>query len=152
MALLDTHPVIMGVAVNIQQAMPKGATGPVSGGGVNSMPLGGAAAPMLGLGQGGSQVALVHGNSWGPRVYVAGLAPELDQEVLKAYFSYFGHVKDVNIPLDRSTGLRKPFGFVTMSNQDETNAILALPTHQVTEQHSVNVTLAQPRANDGGPP
>jgi len=50
----------------------------------------------------------------GTRLYVTQLTPAVDEEILRVYFTYFGQVRDVYIPADYTTGLKKPFAFVTM--------------------------------------
>merc|ERR1719491_2687114 len=97
------------------------------GGGMGGMP------PMVQLGGGAAPAA-----GGASRIYVTQLSDELDGDTLKAYFSYFGTVKDVYIPTDKVTGQKKPFAFVTMTSPEETDSVLSMPTHQVTEIHSVN--------------
>lgn len=143
-ALSDAWPEIAGVGVNLQQAMPRGTGPPGSASFAAAVP--GAVAPPP---QAAPQVAVnTHADASGARIYVAPLAEDLDTETLNGYFSYFGTVKDVYIPVDRITNQKKPFAFVTMSSPDEMNAVLSMPNHQLTDIHTVNVTLAAPR--DGG--
>lgn len=84
------------------------------------------------------------------RVYVTGAVQLIGEEALARHFSQFGVVKDVYIPIERATGSKKPFAFVTMSAPQERDAILSLPTHKLTEDISVNVTAAESRGHLGG--
>lgn len=83
------------------------------------------------------------------RIYVVGAVQTIGEEALRAHFGQFGFVKDVYIPVDRASGLKKPFCFITMNTPEEQQRVLALPTHQLTEQISVNVTHAEPRGSKG---
>lgn len=127
---------IAGVMVTLQQAMPRGA-GP-------GPPTSAASSPLA------PPAAAASGEP--ARIYVTGLADELDVEILGSYFAYFGTVKDVYIPVDRQTGRKKPFAFVTMGSADDTNAVLAMGTHQLNDVHSVTVTAAEARQEWGAPP
>lgn len=137
-ALSDPKPDINGNPCFLQQALPRGAGAPGPGVPISPTP---------------AYLTAVHtdpvtvGSS---RIYVTGLADEVDSETLRVYFGYFGVVKDVYIPIDRLTGRKKLFAFITMSSTDEAAAILAMATHQLTDAHTVNVTLAEPRGDFRG--
>lgn len=152
-ALGDSHPMIAGVPCNMAMATPR-KNSSLGGGGAQVAAPSLAAPPMLMAPCQGGVLAL-RSPAGLPRIYVSGVAPELNAETLQAYFTYFGPVKDVYIPIDKVTGLLKPFAYVTMQNPDDTNSVLQLTTHQVTDAHSVTVALATPRLNDsvgGSPP
>jgi len=53
------------------------------------------------------------------RVYVSPLDTEVDEKVLHTYFTYFGTLLDVYIPVDKATGCKKRLAFVTMSCAEE---------------------------------
>merc|ERR1719491_955917 len=78
----------------------------------------------------------------GTRLFVTQLSEGVDEEILRTYFTYFGQVKDVFVPMDKSTGTKKPFGFVTMTTPEDAQNVVTMPTHQITEQASCNVTMA----------
>ncbi len=46
-------------------------------------------------------------------LYVSGLENRLTSEQLHAAFIPYGDLEDVHVPIDKSTGLNKGFGFVT---------------------------------------
>eukprot|EP00929_Paragymnodinium_shiwhaense_P108030 TRINITY_DN74367_c0_g1_i1.p1 TRINITY_DN74367_c0_g1~~TRINITY_DN74367_c0_g1_i1.p1 ORF type:complete len:370 (-),score=86.54 TRINITY_DN74367_c0_g1_i1:146-1255(-) len=85
------------------------------------------------------------------RVYVTELdTTKVDEEVLKVYFTHFGDVRDVYIPTERSSGVKKPFAFVTMSTADELGNILATAPHTIVEDLTVNVAAAEPKDDGKG--
>jgi len=84
------------------------------------------------------------------RIYVTGPVQEIGADALQYHFGQFGLVKDVYIPVDHVSGLQKPFAFVTMNSPEEQQMVLAVPTHQLTEEISVNVTYAAPRSGGKG--
>lgn len=155
MALAEPKPFVGGMLLFLQQAQPRGTGSP--GGGRQVAGPGGA------VGGQGLAPGPLAGGPWDarppstsgaaaasgpPRVYVTGLVEGVDEEMLNAYFVQFGLVKDVYIPTDKVTGQRKPFAFVTMSSLEDTSAILAVSTHYIGENLSVNVTAAAPRGSD----
>jgi len=85
------------------------------------------------------------------RVYVTNVTDQIDDESLREYFSHFGTVRDVYIPVDRATGQTRPFAFVKMSSPEEVAAILVYPSHDIGEGQTVNVAAAAPRPG-GVPP
>jgi len=99
-------------------------------------------------GHGGGQLGSLSESS--TRIYVTGSVAQLGEEALAMHFGQFGCVKDVYIPVDRLTGLKKPFAFITMGTPQEQQMVLALPTHQLSEEISVNVTYAEPRSESKG--
>jgi RNA recognition motif-containing protein len=57
-------------------------------------------------------------------IYVGNLSYDVTEENLREVFAEYGSVKDVQIPIDRETGRKRGFGFVSMTTDDEeTNAI-----------------------------
>eukprot|EP00931_Biecheleriopsis_adriatica_P013767 TRINITY_DN11525_c0_g1_i2.p1 TRINITY_DN11525_c0_g1~~TRINITY_DN11525_c0_g1_i2.p1 ORF type:complete len:378 (+),score=60.80 TRINITY_DN11525_c0_g1_i2:94-1227(+) len=158
MAILESKTLLGGVPVNVQQAVPRNvakqqAAAPAMGGGMGAM--GGGMGAMAPMGGGGAMgLGVTAGGSLGTnaRVYVNGL-PEggIDDEVLRTYFSQFGTVKDVYTPLSKNTGQRSNFSFVTMTLDDEANAIVSAGQHQVIPGIIVSTTIAAPRVVDGRP-
>lgn len=83
------------------------------------------------------------------RIYVTGLAETVTEESLRSYFSNFGMVNDVYMPMDRHTGVKKPFAFVTMSSQGEVSAVLDMATHS-TLDGPISCSAAEARDKGGG--
>jgi RNA recognition motif-containing protein len=53
------------------------------------------------------------------RLYVGNLPPDTSAEVLRALFSEFGEVADVQVVVDRYSGRPRGFAFVTMAKPEE---------------------------------
>jgi hypothetical protein len=49
-------------------------------------------------------------------LYVGGLEENVNEAILHSAFIPFGDIKDVNIPLDNTTGKHRGFGFVEYEN------------------------------------
>ncbi|KAK9915374.1 hypothetical protein WJX75_008158 [Coccomyxa subellipsoidea] len=57
-------------------------------------------------------------------LYVGGLEENVNEAILHSAFIPFGDIKDVNIPLDNTTGKHRGFGFVEYENaEDSADAI-----------------------------
>mmetsp|Transcript_58585 Transcript_58585/g.136855 ORF Transcript_58585/g.136855 Transcript_58585/m.136855 type:complete len:352 (+) Transcript_58585:103-1158(+) len=144
---------IGGTLCSVQMAAPRGELGlhtapwPSEGLAAQRMLLtqaGFAAAP------GVSGVAALSGTDR-KRLYVTGVppgTPDVDA-LLRDYFALFGEVCDVYIPMDYSTGLKKPFAFITMANSLEVENILIVSPHRIAEGIEVGVTLAEPKDGKG---
>lgn len=52
-------------------------------------------------------------------LYVGGLADEVTKEILSAAFIPFGELRNVEMPLDNSTGSHRGFGFVEFEDEDD---------------------------------
>jgi len=128
-ALTETTQVIEGLVCTVQRALPRG-----------SLPTGGASA--MGSSAPASQSS--------DRVYVAGLLESVTEDALRNYFSHFGMVIDVYMPMDRQTGMRKPFAFITMSSPEEVTSILEQPGHAMHDGHTFDCMMADPRGSKGG--
>lgn len=119
-ALAETPTVIAGVTCSVQRALPRGESsyspGPIASS---------TAAP--------------------DRVYVTGLVESCTEDSLRSYFSTYGDVQDVYIPIDRISGERKPFAFVSMTSPLEVESIIREPTHCTLDGHKINCDVAAPR-------
>lgn len=51
-------------------------------------------------------------------LYVGGLEESVNEATLHSAFIPFGDIKDVNIPLDNTTGKHRGFGFVDYEAQE----------------------------------
>ncbi len=77
-------------------------------------------------------------------IYVGNLAYNVTEEDLRALFSEYGEVTQVNIVKERFSGQSKGFGFVEMpSNSQADKAIKALNGTRVKEQ-SIKISQAKP--------
>lgn len=57
------------------------------------------------------------------KIYVGNLSFDADKESLIEFYSQYGTVKDIYIPLDVGTGRGRGFAFVTMAEEDVDRAI-----------------------------
>ena len=55
----------------------------------------------------------------GARLYVGNISYDSTPEVLRAAFSQFGEVTDVQIVIDRYSGRARGFAFVTMATHEQ---------------------------------
>ena len=60
------------------------------------------------------------------KLFVAGLAGDIDDIDLKEMFELYGEVKYAQVIIDRQTGKSKGFGFVEMLNKDEAKEVMGL--------------------------
>ena len=51
-------------------------------------------------------------------LYVGGLEENINEAILHSAFIPFGEIKDVNIPLDNTTGKHRGFGFVDYEDKE----------------------------------
>eukprot|EP00808_Paulinella_micropora_P015226 g20048.t1 len=61
------------------------------------------------------------------KLFVGGLASDLDARILIKHFSQYGEVVQAVVILDRATNRSRGFGFVTFANNDAVLAALAKP-------------------------
>jgi len=119
-ALSETPTIIAGVTCSVQRALPRGEASRAPG------PIASSSAPP-------------------DRVYVTGLVESCTEESLRSYFSTYGAVQDVYIPIDRMLGERKPFAFVSMTSPEEVESIIREPTHCTLDGHKINCDVAAAR-------
>jgi len=107
---------------------------------------------------GGAEPKLLHvGVSKPPKVdvnlYVGNLLQDAKQEELKAVFSQFGTVVECNIPLDRTTGMGRGYGFVRVDSKTAARkAIEALNGNSIPSlsgSASLTVKHAENNNNNG---
>lgn len=69
-----------------------------------------------------STTAVVGGKGSNPKnvVYVGGLEESVNEAIVHSAFIPFGEIKDVNIPLDNTTGKHRGFAFVEFEDKEDT--------------------------------
>lgn len=65
------------------------------------------------------------------KVYVGGLRPEHSEDELRAYFTTYGSVTDVEIVEDKKTGQKRGFAFVTFDDNDPADKVVLMRNHVV---------------------
>ena len=86
------------------------------------------------------------------RIFVGGLAPDIDRHELRRVFEGFGSVLDAAVVADPNTTRSRGFGFVTfdrMTGQKAIDRILRIPAVQVRGKN-VEVRRARAPAEPGG--
>jgi RNA recognition motif-containing protein len=82
------------------------------------------------------------------RIFVGGLAPEVDDEDLDKHFSQYGEIKEATVIRDKDTGDSRKFGFVMFNTADGESRVMA-------DSHTVRgrkVTVRLHQDSSSGPP
>jgi RNA recognition motif-containing protein len=83
-----------------------------------------------------------------PRLYVGNIPPDSSVEALRAMFSEYGEVKDVQIVIDRYSGRPRGFAFVTMTTPEEAARAAAKVNGTLLGGRPVRVSDARVRPDD----
>lgn len=79
------------------------------------------------------------------RLYVGNLPYAATEEQIKAHFSQAGTVTSVALITDKATGRAKGFGFVEMSNDEETQKAISMLNGNDFMGRAITVNVARPR-------
>lgn len=79
------------------------------------------------------------------RLFVGGLAWGTTEDSLRDLFSEIGNVEDLIIMKDRDSGRSRGFGFVTMSNDDESKTAIEQIDGKDFEGRTIHVNEARER-------
>jgi RNA recognition motif-containing protein len=79
------------------------------------------------------------------RLYVGNLPFSHREEDVRALFSQYGKVTEVNLIIDRMTGQSRGFAFVTMENPEESKAAIDKLHGTKVEGRSLVVNEAKPK-------
>jgi RNA recognition motif-containing protein len=86
----------------------------------------------------------------GKRLYVGNLTYGTTDATLRQLFEAHGTVTSAQVIMDRDTGRSKGFGFVEMSNDDESQAAIAALNGQQVDGRALTVNEARPKTEGGG--
>jgi cold-inducible RNA-binding protein len=87
----------------------------------------------------------------GFRLYVGNIAHDTSAETLRAMFSQFGEVTDVQVVVDRYSGRPRGFAFVTMAKSEEAAKAVAKGDGTLLDGRPLRVSDARvQRVGDGG--
>lgn len=78
------------------------------------------------------------------KVFVGGIQANTTEEDVRAYFSQFGTVSDVDLKYDKATHRMRGFGFVGFDSEDVVEQVCATHFHQLNGK-TVEVKKAEPR-------
>ena len=79
------------------------------------------------------------------RIYVGNMAKSTTADELRTLFAQAGNVTAVDIIKDRDSGLSKGFGFVTMTDQAESEKAIGMYNAYSLAEHELKVNVAKPR-------
>jgi RNA recognition motif-containing protein len=83
------------------------------------------------------------------KLYVGNLPFTVTEEAVRNLFTPHGTVEKISLISDRDTGRPRGFGFVEMSNEDASRAMLAL-NGQDMEGRALKINEAQERPRSSG--
>ena len=81
----------------------------------------------------------------GKRLFVGGLSWDTTEDGLRDLFSQSGSVEDLIIMKDRDSGRSRGFGFVTMSNDDESKTAIEQNDGKEFDGRTIHVNEARER-------
>ncbi|KAF5834417.1 hypothetical protein DUNSADRAFT_8919 [Dunaliella salina] len=83
-------------------------------------------------------------------LYVGGLDESVNESILHAAFIPFGDIKDVNIPMDHSTGKHRGFGFIEYEDKEDSAAAIENMHNAELFGRVLKTNYAQPMKIKGG--
>lgn len=86
----------------------------------------------------------------GNKLFVGNLSFGTTQADLEAAFAVAGEVREVAIPVDRTTGQPRGFAFVTMANAEAAAAAVSQLNGATLDGREIRVDEAQERSGGGG--
>jgi len=78
------------------------------------------------------------------KIFVGGLIPEITNDDVRNYFSAFGNVIDMEVPIDKATNQRKSYCFVTFDDVHVAQELIKTPKQTICSRE-VDVKQAQPQ-------
>eukprot|EP00291_Cryptomonas_curvata_P001167 CAMPEP_0172196276 /NCGR_PEP_ID=MMETSP1050-20130122/26723_1 /TAXON_ID=233186 /ORGANISM="Cryptomonas curvata, Strain CCAP979/52" /LENGTH=97 /DNA_ID=CAMNT_0012872531 /DNA_START=72 /DNA_END=361 /DNA_ORIENTATION=+ len=67
----------------------------------------------------------------GKQVFVGGLPDSVNDNILRAYFSQYGPISDVQLFTDKATGRSRGFGFITFEDPSTINLVFQTAEHAI---------------------
>jgi cold-inducible RNA-binding protein len=86
----------------------------------------------------------------GNRLFVGNLSFGTTQADLEAAFAAAGEVREVAIPVDRTTGQPRGFAFVTMASSEAAASAISQLNGSTLDGREIRVDEAQERSGGGG--
>lgn len=94
--------------------------------------------------QGGSQ-ASSEGSVRTKKIFVGGLAPAVDEKLLRQYFEQFGTVEDAVVMYDHDNKRPRGFGFVTFAAEESVDKVFGRGVMQTILEKQIEIKPAVPR-------
>lgn len=83
------------------------------------------------------------------KVFVGGLDPNTSEAEIRDYFGQYGMIEELTLPMDKMTGIRKPFAFVGFDSEQAVEQLCSMSKHTVGSK-MVEVKKAVPKPEMGG--
>lgn len=84
------------------------------------------------------------------KLFVGNLSFRMSEDDIRGLFEPHGNVVSVSLPVDSSTGRKRGFAFVEMSNDNEAEAAIAALNGQTIETRQITVSVSRPKPAGGG--
>ncbi|CAF2394653.1 unnamed protein product [Rotaria sp. Silwood2] len=81
------------------------------------------------------------------KIFIGQLPTDFVEQDLSDYFSQFGIIDTIELPMDREKSVRRPFGFVSFSSEKTAEEVLRQQRHSVNGA-SIEVRPAKPRPHE----
>ena len=78
------------------------------------------------------------------KIYVGNIAFNVSADDLRNTFSNYGPIEDINLVIDRQTGVSRGFGFITFKNQFDAESSLGLDNSELSGR-KIRVSMAKER-------
>ncbi|KAI1732232.1 RNA recognition motif domain-containing protein [Ditylenchus destructor] len=78
-------------------------------------------------------------------VFVGNLSPDVDNQILRAAFSFFGHVSEVRVIREPATANSKGYGFVTYLSRQSAELAIVYMNGQHIGQKAIRTNWGNPR-------
>lgn len=65
------------------------------------------------------------------KIFLSGIKDEIQTEDLQEYFSKFGEVKEVDIIVEKETGRKRGFAFITFNDYDPVDKVVLMRHHMI---------------------
>ena len=78
-------------------------------------------------------------------MYVGNLSFDAGENEIRDLFSQYGTVTDIHLPMDRTTGRKRGFAFVTLDSAEGMNAAITALNGQQFMGRALTINEARPR-------
>ncbi|KAF6265637.1 hypothetical protein COO60DRAFT_1292051 [Scenedesmus sp. NREL 46B-D3] len=79
------------------------------------------------------------------KIFVGGLAPSVDEQVLRQYFEQFGQVEDAVVMYDHDNKRPRGFGFITFAEEESVDNVFSHGAMQNIHDKQIEIKPAVPR-------
>lgn len=79
------------------------------------------------------------------KIFVGGLAPSVDEQVLRQYFEQFGQVDDAVVMYDHDNKRPRGFGFITFAEEESVDNVFSHGAMQNIHDKQIEIKPAVPR-------